>query len=311
MSAVAEAALGIALLSIMDATIKGLSARYPVVEIAFARYAFGTLVIGLVLWRLRPGWPTREAVRTNGVRALLVVVTALTFFHGLSALPLAEALALSFLSPIFIALFAALALREPLRPPVIAALAVGLVGVGIVVQGQARAGADEARSFLGVAAVLVSALTYALSMVLLRARARRDPVVTIVAIQNVGPALMLGAPTVAIWRTPGGVDLALLALAGVLGVAGHLVLSRAYARAEAARLAVMEYTAMIWAVAIGYVFFAEVPTPATLAGAGLILCGALIASRRGAPPAPSPARAPRSGRGVPPGGPPPPARGTP
>lgn len=278
-TAVAEAALGIALLSIMDATIKGLSARYAVVEIAFARYAFGTLVIGLVLWRVRPGWPTREAVRTNGVRALLVVATALTFFYGLSALPLAEALALSFLSPIFIALFAALTLREPLRPPVIAALVVGLVGVGIVVQGQAR-GAGEARSLLGAAAVLVSALTYALSMVLLRARARRDPVVTIVAIQNVGPALMLGPPTALAWQAPTVPDLALLALAGFLGVAGHLVLSRAYAAAEAARLAVMEYTAMIWAVGIGYAVFGEVPTPATLGGAALILGGALIASRR-------------------------------
>lgn len=279
-TAVAEAALGIALLSIMDATIKGLSARYAVVEIAFARYAFGSLAMGFLVWRLRPGWPSREAIRANGVRALLVVVTALSFFHGLSALPLAEALALSFLSPILIALFATLLLREPLRPPVLAALLVGFVGVGVVVHGQAEAGGSEARSLFGIAAVLLSALTYALSMVLLRARARRDPVITIVAIQNFGPALILGAPTALAWQAPGGFDLALLALAGLLGVAGHLVLSRAYAAAEAARLAVVEYTAMIWALGIGYAFFDEVPTVSTLVGAGLILAGALIASRR-------------------------------
>ncbi len=279
-TALIEAALGIALLSVMDATIKGLSARYSVVEIAFARYAFGSLAIGLLAWRLRPGWPSRATIRVNGVRALLVVVTALSFFHGLSALPLAEALALSFLSPILIALFATLLLREPLRPPVIAALLVGLVGVGIVVHGQVAAGRGEARSLAGAAAVLLSALTYALSMVLLRARARRDPVITIVAIQNFGPALILGPPTALAWQEPGGADLALLALAGLLGVAGHLVLSRAYAAAEAARLAVMEYTAMIWAVGIGYMAFAEVPTPSTLVGAGLILVGALIANRR-------------------------------
>ncbi len=148
-------------------------------------------MLGLVAV-LRPGRPSAETLRTNGIRAVLVVATALCFFHGLSALPLAEALALSFLSPVFIALFAAGFLREPVRGAVWAALMVGLVGVAVVVGGQV--GAESGGSAWGVAAVLASALTYALSMVLLRARARQDPVVTIVAIQNVGPALMLAGP---------------------------------------------------------------------------------------------------------------------
>jgi S-adenosylmethionine uptake transporter len=63
-------------------------------------------------------------------------------------------------------------------------------------------------------------------------------------------------------------------------VAGHLLLARAYAKAEAARLAPLEYTALLWAVVLGLVFFGEVPSLATLGGAALIVGGALIASRR-------------------------------
>ncbi|MEE8631268.1 MULTISPECIES: DMT family transporter [Methylobacterium] len=281
-SAILLAALGIGLLSLMDATIKGLSDRYGVTEIAFARYLVGTVVMAGVLGALRPGWPSAETWRTNGLRAVLVVATALCFFHGLSVLPLAEALALSFLSPIFIALFAALLLRERVRPPVWAGLVVGFLGVGIVVAGQVGAeGAQRgAGSAWGIAAILASALTYALSMVLLRARARHDPVVTIVAIQNAGPAAMLAAPAAWTWTPVAAPDWALLVLVGLLGVAGHLVLSRAYAQAEASRLAAMEYTALLWAIGLGYFAFGEVPGVATLAGAGLILAGSALAAKR-------------------------------
>ncbi|GJD48699.1 Pseudopaline exporter CntI [Methylobacterium crusticola] len=281
--AVLLSALGIGLLSLMDATIKGLAARYGVAEIAFARYAVGTALMLAIVCAARPGWPSRETWRANGARAGLVVVTALCFFHGLAVLPLAEALALSFLSPIFIALFGGLLLREAVRPGVWAALLVGLLGVGVVVAGQVAAGdggAPRAGRALGVAAVLVSALSYALSMVLLRARARHDPVVTIVAIQNAGPGLMLAGPAAFTWTPVAGADWAALGLVGLLGVGGHLSLSRAYARAEAARLAVMEYTALIWALGLGYAAFGEVPGPATLAGAGLILAGSALAARR-------------------------------
>jgi drug/metabolite transporter (DMT)-like permease len=274
-----EAAAGIAVLSLMDAVIKGLAARYPVFQIAFARYLVGSAAMLVLVALARPGWPSRETLRTNGVRALLVVATALTFFYALGTLPLAETLALSFISPIFVAVLGAAMLGEAVPGRVAAAMALGFVGMGVVVAGQLGAGSEE-RSLIGIAAVLVSAVTYALSMVLLRARAQRDPVITIVAIQNVGPALVLVGPAAAVWTPAGLSDWALLALIGLLGVAGHLLMSRAYARAEAARLAVMEYTALVWALVFGFVGFGEVPGLVTMAGACLIIGGSLLATRR-------------------------------
>src|SRR5262245_38874301 len=87
---VAVAAEG--LLTLMDALIKLLSARYPALQLAFLRYVFGLIGAALYAAWDRPGWPTREAVLHNGMRAALIVVTATTFFFALGRLPLADAI---------------------------------------------------------------------------------------------------------------------------------------------------------------------------------------------------------------------------
>ena len=69
-------------------------------------------------------------------------------------------------------------------------------------------------------------------------------------------------------------------LMGVLGVIGHILMATAFAKAQAARLAPLEYTALVWAVLIGYADFSEVPAPAALAGGALIIGAALLTSRR-------------------------------
>lgn len=276
-----HAILGIALLSVMDAVIKALVTRLPVVEIAFLRYLVGSLVMIAILSVARPGWPSPETIRANLVRAVVVVITATSFFYALGQLPLAETLILSFISPTVTALFAALLLGERIERRILAALGTGFAGVTVIVL-PSLAGGAEARSgsVLGVAAVLVSAVGYSASNVLLRARAQRDPLLTIVGIQNLAPAAMLAGPAAWSWVSPGEGDWALIGAVGTLGVGGHLLLARAYARAEATRLAPLDYTALIWAVLIGYLAFAETPSPVVGLGAALILASAWLVGRR-------------------------------
>jgi S-adenosylmethionine uptake transporter len=283
---VLECLIGIALLSIMDAMIKGLVATLPVVEVAFLRYVVGSCVmIGIAAVR-QPGWPRPDTIRANAVRAILVVVTATCFFYALGVLPLAETLILSFVSPLFTALLAVLLLGERLNGRILAAIAAGFGGVLIIVLGSHTGGEGPAstglggQSLWGVAAVLVSALTYSASNVLLRARAQRDPLLLIVLIQNVAPGLMLAVPAWWFWQAPSGDESVRLVLVGLLGVGGHLFLARAYAGAEAIRLAPLDYTALLWAVVIGFFAFAEIPTVWAFLGAVLILAGAFIGSRR-------------------------------
>jgi drug/metabolite transporter (DMT)-like permease len=272
-------AAGIALLSCMDAAIKAVAARYPIFEVAFLRFALGSVISGAVLLATRPGLPSRETVTANAGRAVVAVMTASTFFFALGELPLAEALVLTFLSPMFVALFGVLLLGERAAARIYLALAAGFLGVLIVVSDQLGAG-EGTRSLAGAAAAFASAIFYALGLVLLRARAQRDPIVYIVFFQNIGPALIISPFAAAVWRAPASSDLALFALIAALGVGGHFLMASAYARAQAARLASLDYTALIWATILGFVFFAEVPAIATFLGAALIIAGAVIASRR-------------------------------
>ncbi len=276
------AVLGIGILSVMDALIKGLSARYPTVELAFMRFAVGTLaasvfLVGGIVLRGGRGWPTRESILGNGARAVFIALTATAFFHALAQLPMAEAFALSFLSPIFLALLGVTMLGERAGPPTMIALAVGFAGMLVIVSGQG--GSAGARSFTGIVAALISAVTYAFSIVLLRARARRDPVTTIVFFQHIFPALLLAVPALWVWQGIAPADYPAFALTGAMGCVGHLLLANAFAQAEAARLAPFEYTSLVWGVGLGFLAFGEVPALQTLCGATLIVAGAVISSR--------------------------------
>lgn len=274
-----RAAAGIAVLSIMDAIIKGMAAHYPIFQVAFLRFACGTLIASGVVIALRPGWPSRETVIANMARSVIAVTTAVSFFYALGQLPLAETLVLSFLSPMFIALFGMLLLKERVDRKIIGAIAVGFAGTLVVVLGQTET-AGAARSWGGVAAALLSAVTYAFSLVLLRQRAQRDKFMHIVMFQNFGPAILVAPFGLYVWQPLDLSHLAWFMVMGVLGVVGHVLMATAYAKAEAARLAPLEYTALVWAAAIGYGVFSEIPTWATLGGGTLIVLAALLTSRR-------------------------------
>jgi drug/metabolite transporter (DMT)-like permease len=268
------------LLTLMDALIKLLTARYPTIEIAFLRYFFG--LIGAIVYTawVRPGWPTREATVHNSLRALLIVVIATSFFFALGRLPLADAIALSFISPVLTALMGGLLLGERLDWRIAVALCAGLAGMLLIVGGSVGSGHYNDEVLIGAAAVLVSAIGYALNIIMLRHRATRDSLAHIVLFQNLGPALILAVPGLIVWITPTHTDLALFALLGTIGVIAHTMLAHAFARLEAARLAPVQYLTLVWGVVFGFLFFAEIPGLATVLGALLIVLGTLVSQRR-------------------------------
>jgi drug/metabolite transporter (DMT)-like permease len=268
------------LLTLMDAMIKSLSPRYPTFEITFLRYAFG--MIGAVVYAMwkRPGWPTRDAAVHNGLRAGVIVLTATSFFYALSLLPLADAIAMSFISPVLTALMGALILGERLDWRIGVALAAGFLGMLLIVGGKLGSAGLGPEVLIGAAAVLFSAVGYSLNVIMLRHRATRDPLAQIILFQNVGPGLILLVPAIWVWVTPTLADLVQFAILGTIGVVAHTMLAHAFARIEAARLAPIGYVTLIWGVLLGFLFFGEIPGLATFAGAALIVVGTLITQRR-------------------------------
>jgi drug/metabolite transporter (DMT)-like permease len=282
--AFAIAVLAVGLLSAMDALIKAQAAAFPTPQIALLRFAFGTLFILAAMALARPPRPSLDTILANSWRAVLGVATALTFYYALGRLPLAETLALALLSPCFTALFGALLLGEHVGRPIIKALSIGLIGMLVIVAPKFGGATPSYGALQGSAAVLLSTLTYSLSLVLLRSRATRDHPMTIVAVQNGGSLLLLGAfapflPS-EFWLPVTARDLFNFAGIGLLGIAGHLVIAKAYSMAPAARLAIADYTALIFAALFGYLFFAETPALTTIAGAALIITASLAATRR-------------------------------
>jgi S-adenosylmethionine uptake transporter len=268
------------LLTLMDAMIKSLAPRYSAIEIAFLRYAFGMIGAIVYAFATRPGWPTGEATLYNGVRAVLIVFTATTFFFALGKLPLADAIAMSFISPSLTAVLGVLLLSERLDWRIVIGLIGGFLGMLLIVGGKLGGAGSDKGVLLGAIAVFLSAIGYSLNVIMLRHRATRDPLAQIILFQNVGPALILALPALWVWSTPPAADLVQFAVLGTIGVIAHTMLAHAFARLEAARLAPVGYVTLVWGVLFGFLMFAEVPGLATLLGSALIVVGTVFAQRR-------------------------------
>ncbi len=276
---VLQGCIGILLLTCMDAVVKAQMSAHPVIVAVCLRFAAGALIAFAVVAALKPPVPTRAEFVANAVRVPIIVLTASSFFLSVSLLPLAEAIGLSFLAPGFIALMGVLILRERLDGTILVALGAGLAGMAVMLWPKLQGGLTG--STLGVAAALFSALVYAFNIILLRRLAQAQHVATIVVFQNAGPALLLAPLAWWFWTPQGAHDLAMYGLAGLLGVFGHMMLTRAFARAPAARIAPTEYTSLVWAALLGFAVFGETPTAYTFAGSALIVAGSLWLGRRG------------------------------
>lgn len=274
---------GVALLCGMDAAMKHVVAGFHPISATFARSLL-CLPFALPLW-LAAGRPTlsREVLGAHAIRGAVMAFSAASFFWALTVLPLAEAVTLSFIAPLIIPFIAWGLLRERPRLTSLAAGVIGFAGVLLTTQG-APASADTPERTLGIVMMLLAAVAWAASLVLLRGRASRDGPAIVVLMGGLMPAILLMPAAVIIGETPTLAATGWLLLAGGLTVAGVWTLTRAYARAEAQVLAPIEFTALGWAALFGWLFFAEVPRAEIWAGAAVIIGACLFAAwdeRRG------------------------------
>lgn len=278
-TAVLVCAFAIFLLSAMDAVMKGLVLAVGVYNTVLWRSTLATLVSGPV-WMAGPRvWPTPQVLKLHIQRAVTIGIILITFFWGLARLPLAEAIALSFIAPLIALFMAAVMLGERIRKQAIWASLAGIAGVVIVMAGQFGRASYGPDAILGSAAILGSTFFYAYSLILGRRQALVAKPLEIAFFQNLTLTLimLLAAPWLA-HQLPPGLWLP-IAAATALSVSGQMLMSWAYARAEAQYLIPTEYTAFVWAAALGWFFFNEPLAWTTLAGATLIIGGCLVAAR--------------------------------
>lgn len=270
----------VAVLSVMDAVMKHLVLAIGILAVSVWR-SLASLILSAALYLpRRSSWPDRTTLRIHISRGVVVTVMAALFFWGIGRVPLAQAIALTFIAPLIALLLAALFLDEHIGSRSVIGSFVAFTGVVVIVLGQARAELGP-QVLLGSAAIIGSALCYAVNIVLMRRQALAAKPLEINFFQSltvmalwlaVVPAL--GAPH---WPD---VQWPWVIVASLMSTAGTLLFAWAYARGEASYLAVTEYSAFLWAAALGWIVFRENVSIYTAAGAGLIIGGCLIAARR-------------------------------
>lgn len=273
------------LLSAMDAGMKSLVIAVGVYNVVLWRSMLAAAA-SAAGWAARsPAWPGPGAMRLHVLRAAIVGVILITFFWGLARLPLAEAIGLSFVAPLFALFLAALLLGERIRAQAVWAAVLGFAGVGIIVAGQFGGTAYTQETLLGTLSVLVSTVFYGFNLVLTRKQAQIARPIEIMFFQNLAllAIMSLAAPWLAM-QLPSEYWLPLVGITA-LSLSGQYLMSWAYARAEAQYLISTEYSAFIWAIALGWFFFGEGVSWETLAGAGLIILSCWVAARASLRPA--------------------------
>jgi S-adenosylmethionine uptake transporter len=175
---------------------------------------------------------------------------------------------------------ASVLLKEEIGPRTVAASLVAFAGVLVIFFGQAQANLGR-EALVGSCAILISAVLYALNIIIMRRQALVAEPLEITFYQSVIVTTTLGLsiPFAGI-SFPGAANLPWILFAAVLAVSSMLLLSWAYARAEANYLATTEYTAFLWAILFGWLFFDENVSPFTLSGAALIVAGCILAARK-------------------------------
>jgi drug/metabolite transporter (DMT)-like permease len=262
----------VGLFTLMDAIAKYLSQWYPVPGIVWARYAMNLLI--LLAWLAVRGELRRIRTARPGIqlaRGLLLATATLIYFTSLTVLPLADAAAIAFVLPLFVAALAVPMLNERLDASRLAAIAVGFAGALLVVR--------PGSSVFTLYALLPMAMAFcnALYQILTRKIAGLEhPLTSLIWGAIVGAALLSLVLPFA-WKTPDHAShWALLAVIGMLASVGHYLLIRAYDYASASLLAPYTYSGLVWSMALGFVLFGNFPDGWALAGMGIIVASGLF-----------------------------------
>jgi S-adenosylmethionine uptake transporter len=271
--------LGIALFSIMDMVMKGLTLEIGTYPTLLWRSLIGIALAAIPYFATRNPWPKGTALRLHLLRGAMMVPMAILFFWGLARVPMAQAVALTFIAPLIALVLAALILKEPIGKRTVGGSLAAFAGVIVIFIGQAQADLGPA-ALVGSFAILGSAVIYAFNIIVMRRQAQNAGPVEIAFFQNIviGVVLVAAIPVMGQPPLPNG-HWGDLLLAAALAIGSLMLLGWAYARAGAAYLSTTEYSAFLWAMLLGWLRFGESVSLFTLLGAGLIVAGCLVAAR--------------------------------
>jgi drug/metabolite transporter (DMT)-like permease len=261
-------------LSSSDAMAKYLSHGMPAIEITWTRFLIFALMFVPAMLTTTPNifQATRPILQVW--RGVGLLISSLFFIIGLGFLPIAEASATGFVSPIFVTALSILVLGEKVGIRRWVATVVGLCGVMVVIR--------PGSSAFHPAAIfpVVSALGWACTLIITRMFSGKDRVITTMAYSSVVGFAILTVLVPFVWVTPSWRELGLAVCIGVASTVGQWIVVLAFRYADASVLAPFSYIQLVWACILGFLVFGEVPDLWTLVGAVIIICSGLYTAHR-------------------------------
>ena len=263
--------LAVSTFSCLDTVAKYLSRTYPVPMIVWARYVFHVLFMLIVVGR-SAGW---DLVRTRRLglqlaRGISVTLSSMFFFSALSYMPIAEASAITFVSPLLLTAMSVLILRERVRLSAWVAVAVGFIGVLIIIRPGGAVFQPAALLSLATAACFAS------YQLMTRQLAGIDSTLATLFIGALIGTVIMSLIVPFYWQLPQTAWHAVLfMLMGVLGAGGHFVLIRAFEYAPASVLAPFVYAQLVAVLVLGYVVFDAFPDVWSLVGMAIIVASGI------------------------------------
>ncbi len=277
--------------TLMAASVKwlgmGLSAldMPPVGQVVFFRSFFA--LVPVLLW-IRFQGQLRDAVVTSNLkghvtRSMVGIFGMFFGFAGLAILPLADATVISYASPLFVIMLAAIFLKERVRAYRWTAVGIGFSGVVVAMSPHLAILGGDAVSAKGALFALIGAIMAAFAMVEVRKLTATDTTASIVFYFSLFCSV-IGLLTLPLgfvldgwaWVMPSLPNFAILMLVGVLGGLGQITLTAAYRRAETSVIAPFEYVSIIWATAVGFFAFGDVPQEAVIIGSAIVVIAGLF-----------------------------------
>jgi drug/metabolite transporter (DMT)-like permease len=272
--------------TVMTMLIKFLGEDYSPALQTFYRQLAGLVVLMPVIL---PN--PRKVFRTTRPGILLFrsgagTVGMILAFYAYQKLPLADANALSFTRTLWLVPLAAFVLKEPVGPRRVAATVVGFFGALLMLQPQAQGNAGWP-----AAAALASSLLFAFTVTGMKFMTRDHSTLTLMAWAAVLGFLLAIPPALFSWRWPNLRDLVLLCAMGVLGTITQACYINGMSEGDAAAMAPIDYTRLVFAVIIGYALFSDIPNTMTMLGAGIVMASTIYItvreSRIGTPSSPT------------------------
>lgn len=252
------------MLASMHGLVRQLSSDLHPFVIVFFRNLFGLVVVFPLLLREGLGSLKTQHPKLHIIRAIVGIFAMLGWFYALSKVPIANATALSFSTTIFATVSAWLFLGETIRWRRSAAIAVGLLGVYVVLRPSAEG--FNVYSLL----VLMTSIVWGMSLTIVKHLSKTETPTSIVSWMGITLVVLSIWPALAVWQTPSMEQLLWLFLVGALATAGHLLMTTAIQMADTSLIMSVDFTRLIWTAMMGAYFFNEILDVWTFIGACII-----------------------------------------